>query len=315
MLYYKSKEYDDICLWEYFREDFKGWTLDIWTLGSKAIIREFRDFLRENGVYVLKDKALIAMNVQAVLDEEEQHKWTKREIEHQIRTMRKFNSRWNPDEPESPNEPESPDEPESPNKPATSTASTSDFSSILSELLSSLPSTPPHQPVQQARVQDLPEDRASTSTCNTPPEMLLSSLLTLLVQLAPSTSITAPQLEQARDPLALGFNNLLVFSMFFQMPELSIAQQTTTIRKAMAEITNLQAIKQVNNALQTRNGLRTENLHLLLLRPDALAWRIHHKEWGGLYKLNPPDLHPSAKRSYSASTDSSSPLTFVLLHL
>jgi hypothetical protein len=74
MLYYKSKGYDDICLWEYFQEDFKSWILDIWNLGSKAIIREFQDFLRENSVYVLKDKALIAMNIQAVLNEEEQHK-------------------------------------------------------------------------------------------------------------------------------------------------------------------------------------------------------------------------------------------------
>ena len=82
MLYYKSKGYNDICLWEYFREDFEGWTLAIWNLGDKLIIREFRDFLRENGVYVLKNRAPIAMNIQAVLDEEEQHEWTKEKVAH-----------------------------------------------------------------------------------------------------------------------------------------------------------------------------------------------------------------------------------------
>jgi hypothetical protein len=69
------------------------------------------------------------------------------------------------------------------------------------------------------------------------------------------------------------------------MPELLIAQQATVIKKAMAEITNLQTTRQVNNALQTRNGLRTENLYLLLLRSDALVWQIHYKEWGGLYEI------------------------------
>ena len=46
--YYKDK-YNDIALWEYFREDFKGWTKDIFVLGTATTVREFRDFLRTNG--------------------------------------------------------------------------------------------------------------------------------------------------------------------------------------------------------------------------------------------------------------------------
>jgi hypothetical protein len=42
------------------------------------------------------------------------------------------------------------------------------------------------------RVQDLPEDPASTLTYNTSPETLLSLSLTLLIQLTTLTSITAP---------------------------------------------------------------------------------------------------------------------------
>jgi hypothetical protein len=83
---------------------------------------------------------------------------------------------------------------------------------------------------------------------------------------------------------------LLVFGTFPRMSELnppapSIAQRATAIKKAMAEITKLRATRQVNDALRTRNGPRTENLHSLPLGSDVLVWRIHHKEWEGPYKL------------------------------
>ena len=81
---------------------------------------------------------------------------------------------------------------------------------------------------------------------------------------------------------------LLVFGAFPRMSELnppapSIAQRATAIKKAMAEITKLRATRQVNDALRTRNGPRTENLHSLPLGSDVLVWRIHHKELGSLY--------------------------------
>jgi hypothetical protein len=65
--YYRGRFYTDYKLWECFREDFEDWTLDTWKLSHTRIIREFRDFLCRNGVYVVRNGALIASNIQAVL--------------------------------------------------------------------------------------------------------------------------------------------------------------------------------------------------------------------------------------------------------
>jgi hypothetical protein len=83
---------------------------------------------------------------------------------------------------------------------------------------------------------------------------------------------------------------LLVFGAFPRLsaldpPAPSIAQRATAIKKAMAEIIKLRATRQVNDALHTRNGPRTENLHTLPIGSDVLVWRIHHKKWEGPYKL------------------------------
>ena len=79
--------------WEYFREDFMGWTADTWALGNINIVQNFRDFLRENGVFVPINGGNIGDNIQKqVLDAEKEHKWTPQEIEHQ----KKYNSRGNP---------------------------------------------------------------------------------------------------------------------------------------------------------------------------------------------------------------------------
>jgi hypothetical protein len=79
------------------KEDFANWTKEIWAPGKKDIVREFRNFLRERGVFVPMDGGVIGENIQQyVLDAEEEHAWTDQEIEHQLRTMRKLNSRWNP---------------------------------------------------------------------------------------------------------------------------------------------------------------------------------------------------------------------------
>jgi hypothetical protein len=40
MDYYKGK-YDNIALWEYFREDFKGWTKDKFAFGNSNLVRKF----------------------------------------------------------------------------------------------------------------------------------------------------------------------------------------------------------------------------------------------------------------------------------
>ena len=62
-------------------------------------MRDFRNFLWENGVFVPKDGGAIGDNIQEqVINAEEEHKWTPQEIEieHQICATKKFNSRGNP---------------------------------------------------------------------------------------------------------------------------------------------------------------------------------------------------------------------------
>jgi len=99
ILFYQSRYYADIQLWEYFREDFIGWTVNTWALSNINIIRDFRDFLRENRVFIPIDGGIIGDNIQEqVLNAKEEHEWTLQEIKHQIRTIKKFNSQWNPND-------------------------------------------------------------------------------------------------------------------------------------------------------------------------------------------------------------------------
>ena len=96
MAYYESSEFRDTQLWLYFREDFEDWTKDKWALGDRDIIRELRDFLRRNGVFVPTDGRSIAANIQKVLDDDNEHQWTPQEVQHQIKVYRRLDSRWNP---------------------------------------------------------------------------------------------------------------------------------------------------------------------------------------------------------------------------
>jgi hypothetical protein len=104
IIYYRKQSYTDYKLWEYFREDFEDWTLDTWKLGHTEVVREFRDFLRRNGVYVVKNEALIASNIHAVITNPEEPVWTQEEIQKQMNEPQtnlfsnegNFNSKRNP---------------------------------------------------------------------------------------------------------------------------------------------------------------------------------------------------------------------------
>jgi len=97
MAHYKDSEYTDTMLWQCMKEDFVGWTKETWASTKKDIVWDFRNFLRENGVFVPMDGGVIGDNIQEqVLNAKEEHEWTPQEIEHQLRTMKKLNSRWNP---------------------------------------------------------------------------------------------------------------------------------------------------------------------------------------------------------------------------
>jgi len=63
MAHYKDSEYDDTALWECIREDFVRWTKEIWAPANKDIVRDFRNFLREYGVFVPMDGGVIGDNI------------------------------------------------------------------------------------------------------------------------------------------------------------------------------------------------------------------------------------------------------------
>jgi len=69
---------------------------------------------------------------------------------------------------------------------------------------------------------------------------------------------------------------LLVFGAFLRMtykdpPAPTIAQRANAIKKAMAEVTKLRAQRQVTDALRTRNGPSTDNVHEIPIGLDVLV--------------------------------------------
>ncbi|KHJ35816.1 hypothetical protein EV44_g3960 [Erysiphe necator] len=72
-------------------------------------------------------------------------------------------------------------------------------------------------------------------------------------------------------------------------PNPSIAQRATAIQKAMNEIKKINCKHLVNNALNQRNGLRTEDIHDLSLNSEVLVWREAKVgkagRWDGPFKL------------------------------
>jgi len=89
--------YKDGSLVDCFWAAFQGWTLDMWNRARWDILKGFRDFLREHGVYIIKNGAPIATNLYAALQREDfqDYDWTEDQVLHQIRTMGCFNSPWN----------------------------------------------------------------------------------------------------------------------------------------------------------------------------------------------------------------------------
>jgi len=63
IIFYRNRHWADLQLWEYFREDFVGWTADTWALGNVNIVWDFRDFLYRNGVYIVENGNPIASNI------------------------------------------------------------------------------------------------------------------------------------------------------------------------------------------------------------------------------------------------------------
>ena len=97
MAHYKVSEYDDTMLWYYIKEDFVRQIKETQVPINKDIIWDFRNFLQEYGVFVPINGGVIKNNIQKhVINTKKKHEWTPQEIKHQLHTIKKFNSRWNP---------------------------------------------------------------------------------------------------------------------------------------------------------------------------------------------------------------------------
>ena len=71
---------------------------------------------------------------------------------------------------------------------------------------------------------------------------------------------------------------LLVYSAYPRITandplSLSVSQRAIAIKKAIVQIQKIQAKRQINNALNTRNGLSTTIIHDLALNLEVLVWR------------------------------------------
>jgi hypothetical protein len=87
---------------------------------------------------------------------------------------------------------------------------------------------------------------------------------------------------------------LLVYSALpriveYDTPSPTVTQRSTALKKAMSEIQKLQAKRQVDDTLNTRNGPSITDIHDLTLNSDILVWREGNTgqsgSWEGLYKL------------------------------
>ena len=75
--HYKDNKYNNTALWECMKEDFIKQIKETQAPINKDIVRDFCNFLQENGVFVPKDRGVIGDNIQEqVINVEKEHKWT-----------------------------------------------------------------------------------------------------------------------------------------------------------------------------------------------------------------------------------------------
>jgi hypothetical protein len=95
---WSNQRINDIALWEDFRDEFEGWTPDIFKLASRGALKVLRIYLTTHGVWVKTASGTsFAKVLHDCLEEDTRHEWTKEEIEQHLRMHPgNFNSRWNP---------------------------------------------------------------------------------------------------------------------------------------------------------------------------------------------------------------------------
>lgn len=81
---YIDSEYRNEELWDAVKEDFENWTIKIFKIAEKGVLGIFRDFLRENGVWVeIRRDFRVEKTLQQLLREEISHDWTQDEISYE----------------------------------------------------------------------------------------------------------------------------------------------------------------------------------------------------------------------------------------
>ncbi|KAJ6019518.1 hypothetical protein N7522_001585 [Penicillium canescens] len=91
-------------LWNDFREEFNGWTLDTFKMANRAALKMIRIHLTTHGVWIRVGPGIsYAKGLYDCLQEVTQHEWTKEEIEDHLKEQAgNFNSRRNPARDQSP---------------------------------------------------------------------------------------------------------------------------------------------------------------------------------------------------------------------
>ena len=90
---YEKFNYRDYDLWAAFVEDFIDFTETQFQLANKDCVRNLRDFLCANGVYVHRQaRVSMVKELFKVLQEDNPHEWTDDEIQNQIKSSQGFNS-------------------------------------------------------------------------------------------------------------------------------------------------------------------------------------------------------------------------------
>lgn len=94
----------DRALWNDFREEFDGWTLEIFKVANRAALKMLRFHLTTHGVWIRGGIGIsFAKGLYDCLQEVTQHEWTDEEIEDHLKNHPdNFNSRWNPARGQSP---------------------------------------------------------------------------------------------------------------------------------------------------------------------------------------------------------------------
>jgi hypothetical protein len=108
--YRRRPQYKGEDLWQLFREDFEGFTFNIFKLAHRSAVKELRCYMVLNGVWVDGPRGAIsyAQTLQQCLDESIPTEWT----DDMLKEMQNLMSLQPPSHPQTPSQPKPPSEPQ-----------------------------------------------------------------------------------------------------------------------------------------------------------------------------------------------------------